>query len=442
MTNKKVLLVLLTAIVIFNYVDRLALGVLLQDIKIDLSLSDTQLGFLTGISFALFYAIMGIPIARWADRGNRVTIITLTTAIWSICVGLCGAAANFMQLMLVRVGVAVGEAGCHPPALSLISDYFSRAERPRIVSRYLLGWPLALVIGNFAAGWLNELYGWRATFVILGLPGLMLAALAALFIKEPRRMPGRNRLEATPRSRERPFGEVVAALWRNTPYRHMLFCQSVTSFFTYGIMQWQPAFFVRSYDLQTGELGAWLALVYGAGGLLGTYVGGELAFKRAANNERLQLRAVAVLMAMSTVLLGGAYLAPSHYIAFALLTMNSITGAATNGPIMATSQTFAPPEMRAISVALVLFFSNLIGMGFGPLGVGVLSDAFRPWLGDESLRYALVLFCPGYLWAAWHAWKASITAREVAAAVAAEDVPESEPGVSAEGEPNMNTARS
>src|SRR4029077_107700 len=138
----------------------------------------TQLGLLSGIAFALFYSVMGIPIARWADRGNRITIITLTTALWSAAVALCGMAGNFSQLLLIRVGVGVGEAGCVPPAHSLISDYFTRAERPRAASRYMLGVPFGLGFGYFAAGWLNELYGWRLTFLILSFPGLLLAVLA------------------------------------------------------------------------------------------------------------------------------------------------------------------------------------------------------------------------------------------------------------------------
>src|SRR5688500_3715382 len=174
---KQYLLAVLLVVLASNYVDRLALGLLLQDIKVDLSLSDTQLGLLSGIAFALFYSVMGIPIARWADCGNRVTIITLTTALWSAAVALCGLAGSFGQLMLIRIGVAVGEAGCIPPAHSLIADYFTRAERPRAVSIYMLGASFAVVIGYFGAGWLNEFYGWRVTFMLLGLPGLVLAAL-------------------------------------------------------------------------------------------------------------------------------------------------------------------------------------------------------------------------------------------------------------------------
>jgi MFS family permease len=406
-TPKNYLLTLLTVIMVFNYVDRLAMGLLLQDIKIDLQLSDTQLGFLTGIAFALFYAGMGIPIARWADRGNRVTIISLTVALWSAAVALCAAAGNFVQMLLMRIGVAVGEAGCHPPAFSLIADYFTRAERPRAVARYMLGWPLALLLGNFAAGWINQIYGWRATFVIVGLPGLLLAALARFTLQEPRLLKG-ARTEPSPAPVAQPSLKVVLrTFWLNKAFRHLLFAFSLSYFFGNGILQWQPAFFVRSHGLQTGELGTWFAVIYGVGGLLGTWVGGELAARYAANNERLQLSALAVLYAVLAVLGAGVYLAPDRYGAFAVLSLSAIGAAAVNGPLFAATQTLVPPHMRAMSIAVVLFFSNLIGLGLGPLAVGALSDALRPLWGDESLRYALLALCPGYFWCTWHLWRAS-----------------------------------
>lgn len=394
-------LTLLTAIMVFNYVDRLAMGLMLQDIKLELSLSDTQLGLLTGIAFAVFYSAMGIPIARWADRGNRVTIISLTVALWSAVVALCGLAKSFTQLLLLRIGVAIGEAGCHPPAFSLLADYFSREERPRAVARYMLGWPLALLIGFFAAGWLNESYGWRHTFLILGLPGIGLALLAALTIKEPRRREIAS-LSDAPRLRE-----VLGTLWASPAYRHLLICFSLSYFFGNGILQWQPAFFVRSFGLDTGEIGTWFAVIYGVGGLLGTYAGGEVAARFAANDERLQLAVLALLYGVFVVLTAGVYLAPSLGMALCVLAVSSIGHATVNGPMFAATQTLVPPRMRAMSIAIILFSSNLIGLGLGPLAVGALSDALRPSLGDESLRYALLAMSPGYLWCAWHLWRAS-----------------------------------
>jgi predicted MFS family arabinose efflux permease len=406
-TYKRYLVYLLMVVLAFNQLDRFALGIVLQDIKIDLHLTDTELGLLTGIAFAFFYAVMGIPIARWADRGNRVTIISLTAALWSVAVALCGVASSFLALMWLRIAVAVGEAGCMPPAHSLIADEFPREERPRAVARYMLGAPLALTLGYFAAGWLNELYGWRPTFVILGLPGLALAALVRFTLREPRRTSGlspRGAHQTTPR-----LGEVVATLSSNAAFRHLLICFSVWFFFAYGIVQWLPAFFIRSHGLKTGELGTWFGLIWGLAGGLGLYFGGELAVRRAAGDERRQLKGCAIAFSLFAFLTAAAFLASNYLWAFAALTLASFGGNMAQGPIFATTQTLVPPRMRAMSIAIVYLFANLFGMGLGPLAAGVLSDALRPWLGEESLRYALVLLCPGYFWAAWHLWRAGRT---------------------------------
>lgn len=417
--NKSYLLTVLLIILAFNYLDRFALGVVLQDIKVDLELTDTQLGLLTGIAFALFYSVMGVPIARWADRSNRVAIISLTTALWSVAVALCGTVGSFLQLLLVRVGVAVGEAGCIPPAHSLIADHFSRAERPRALAIYMLGAPLSMVTGYFLAGWLNEFYGWRKMFLILGLPGLVLALVAALTLTEPRQRrsthstssgaAAANSLPRPENTAVAPAGLIVACLvlLKNGTFRHLLLCFSVLQFFASGIAQWQPSFFIRSYGLSTGELGTWMALAYGVCGMLGTYMGGELASRLAASNERLQLRAMAFACCSFGFVLAFVYLSPSHYIAFGLIGLAAVGGGAINGPLFATIQTVVPEQMRAVSIAVIYLFANLIGMGLGPLAAGALSDALRPWMGDESLRYSLLALCPGYAWAAWHLWQGS-----------------------------------
>ena len=396
------LLTVLLVILVFNYLDRMALGIVLPAIKADLDLTDTQLGFLSGIAFALFYSIMGVPIARWADRGNRVTIISLTAALWSMAVALCGAATSFVQLLLIRVGVAIGEAGCVPPAFSLIADYFNRAERPRAAAIYGLGGPLSTLVGFFLAGWLNELYGWRMTFVLLGAPGLVLSALAWFTLREPRRTQPTARFIAQP-----SLKAVFAMLWANTTFRHLLLCLAVIFFFLYGVLTWQPTFFVRSYGLTSGELGTWMAVIYGTGGLLGSYLGGALASRHAAGNERMQLLALAMTIGAAGVLSTFVYLSSNQYVAFALAGLAFLGLTTINGPLFATIQTLVPERMRAASFALVYLFANLIGMGLGPLAAGALSDALRPWAADESLRYALLILGPGYLLSAWHAWRAS-----------------------------------
>jgi MFS family permease len=408
---KNYLLNLLMLILAFNYVDRLALGMVMQSVKADLNLSDTQLGILSGIAFALFYSIMGIPIARWADRGNRVTLISVTVALWSAAVAAYGAATSFFQLMLIRIGVAVGQAGCIPTAHSLIADHFPRDERPRALSRFMLGQPLGMSIGYVGAGWLNQLYGWHAMFFVLGVPGFVLAALVRFTLREPRHTSVMRSAatDPTPVRDEPSFREVVAILWANSTFRQLAFCFATWFFFVYGILQWQPAFFIRSHGIGTAELGIWMALASGGGGSLGAFLGGELAARYAAGNEQRQLGWSAGGFAVLAILNAYAYLAPNRLLAFTSLALCSVVGSMTLGPVFATIQTLVPERIRAMSVALLYLLGNLIGMGLGPLASGALSDALRPWLADESLRWALVVMSPGYLWPAWHLWRASRT---------------------------------
>lgn len=408
--NRNYLLGVLLVVLVFNKIDGVALGLLMQEIKVDLQLSDTALGFLSGIAFALFYSVMGIPIARWADRGDRVAVISATTALWSVGVALCALAGNFLQLLLIRIGVAVGEAGCIPTAHSLIADHFSRAERPRAIARYMLGWPISYGIGYFLAGWLNELYGWRATFVLIGLPGLALAALVRLTLNDPRKKwdtapPSRSSIGTSVSAPS--LKQVCRTLWASIAFRHLLFGFSVSNLFGYGLWQWKPAFFIRTYGLGTGEVGVWLGIIYGVSGVLGMYWGGELASRHAAHDERLQLRAIAAAFPFFGIVSAGMCLAPNHYLAFGLLAIATTGMYGTQGPLFATIQTLVPPPMRAMATALIYLFANLIGMGLGPLLAGALSDVFRPLAAEESLRYALLALCPGYLWAAWHVWRAS-----------------------------------
>jgi len=405
---RRYLLGVLLLILALNTVDRLALGLLLQDVKIDLHATDTQLGLLSGIAFALFYSVMGVPIAQWADRGNRIAVIAVTTVLWSVSLALSAMAVTFMQLLLIRVGVAVGEAGCVPPAHSLIAHYFDRAERPRAVAIYMLGGTLGIVTGYFAAGWLSQFYGWRMAFMVIGLPGLALALLAWFTLEEPRR----KAPVSAPPADQATLRNTAATLWANRTFRHLLFSFSLIAFFGNGVLQWQPAFFIRSYGLSTGELGTWLAVLYGLGGMVGVYIGGALASRLAAGNERLQLTTATYAYCAFAILAASVYLVRSLHVTFVLTGLSQMGAAMITAPLFATIQTLVPERMRAISIAFLYLCANLVGMGLGPLAAGTLSDALRPLLGEESLRYALLALCPGYLWAAWHLWCASRTVME------------------------------
>jgi MFS family permease len=401
---RRYLLAILLVLLATNYMDGLALGLVLQDIKGDLALSDTQLGLLSGIAFALFYSIMGIPIARWADRGDRITIIALTATLWSLMVAACASARSFGQLMLLRVGVGIGEAGCVPPAHSLIADHFERGDRPRAVAIYLSGNALSMLLGYFVAGWLNELYGWRTMFMVLGAIGVAPAILARLTLKDPRRA---HRVQDAGANDDPSLKLVLKTLLANRTFRHLLYSFSVVYFFSYGIAQWQPAFFIRSYGLKTGELGTWLALIYGTAGLVGTVAGGAWASRYAPGDERRQLKAMAVSYCIYGALSTLVYVSPSRHWAFSFVALGAMVGALTTGPLFATIQTLVPPRMRALSIAIVYFFANLIGLGLGPVAAGALSDLLTPHLGQDALRYALLTLCPGFLWVAWHLWRAS-----------------------------------
>lgn len=417
--HKHYVLGVLTVVLTFNGLDRVALGVVLQAIKGDFDLSDTQLGLLGGIGFALFYSIMGLPIARWADRGNRVTIIASACALWSGAVALSALAGSFAQLLLIRMAVAVGEAGCVPPSFSLIASYFNRVERPRAISIYGLGATLALVIGSFFGGWLNDHYGWRITFIVLGLPGLFLALLVRLTVREPRR----ESVEAAtpaglPPAVDQPsIAAVCRTVWTQVTFRRLLLCVVGMLFFNLGIAHWLAAFFIRSHGLMAEQVGTWLAIVIGVGGLLGAYTGGELASRYAARNESLQLRVMTTVVSCAGVAAILAFLAPDAYMAFALFGLHFFCLSSVTGVLFATMQTLVPERMRAMAFAITYLVGNLVGLGFGPLATGALSDLYQVWVHEESLRYALLTLSPGYFIVAWYAWRGSTSvAGDLAAA--------------------------
>lgn len=400
--RKSYLLWILTSILTFNYIDRIALGVVLDGIKQTFSVSDTELGFLSGLAFATFYSLMGVPIARWADRGDRIKIIAITTLLWSIGVAACGLAQTFLQLLLIRVAVGVGEAGCVPPSYSIIADTFARSERPRAVAIYGLGGGLACVVGYFLSGQFSETFGWRETFLLLSLPGPFLAAIAWLTLKD-----SRHALPTADNSVS--MLEVAKILWANKTFRHLLICFSLSQMFSYGLMQWQAVYLIRHFNLSSGEVGVGLALAYGVAIICGTYLGGELAARFAPNDESRQLKWVALTLSAGGLFSVLIYCASSALGALLWMALATTLVSVLNGPLFSTIQSLVPDRIRAVSFSILYLVSNFVGLGMGPLLAGVLSDAFEPWAGSESLRFASMGLAPGFLWAAWHAWCARAT---------------------------------
>lgn len=400
-------LLLLFLVFTSSHVDRQILAILLEPIKHELSLSDTQLGFLSGIAFAIFYATLGIPMAMWADRSNRRNIITLALATWSGMTVLCGMAANFWQLALARIGVGVGEAGSSPPSHSIIADMYPPSERATAMGIFSLGINCGLLIGFLVGGWINQWYGWRAAFWVVGAPGLVLAVLVRTSLQEPPRGYAEGLRTA---SHEAPsLKDVVMYMWSTPALRHIVAGATLASFVGYGVVLWLPSFLIRSHGLQSGTVGVLLALGFGVFGAVGTFLGGRLADRLGKQDIRWSVWVVgiAILLALPFVLVF--YLVTETSTALLIGVIPALLGGAYLGPSFALNQGLVPVRMRSVASAIVLFIVNIIGLGLGPQSVGILSDLLRASYEGESLRYALLILACVNLWTAFHYFRAGRT---------------------------------
>jgi len=382
---------LLLATYTFNFIDRTIIAVIGQAIKVDLKLTDTQLGLLGGLYFALLYTTLGIPIARWAERGNRVTIITLALVVWSGFTALCGAATNFAMLAALRFGVGIGEAGCSPPSHSLISDYFEPKKRASALSIYSFGIPLGTMIGAVAGGWLAQNMGWRWAFVIVGLPGLILAGLFKWLVKEPPR--GHSDLLEHPIEPEdvtapaipapRPFSianefkelfGVARVLFGKWPVLHMVLGVTIASFGSYGSGAFVPAYFVRQFGLDYTTVGLITGLVGGFSAGIGTLVGGFVADRAARRSAIWYPLVPAIGLLIATPIYIAAYLQYDWKIAAMILLIPGIFHYTYLGPTFGVVQNSVPVTQRATATALLFFFLNLLALGGGPVFTGWISD--------------------------------------------------------------------
>ena len=407
---------------VVNFVDRQILAVLLEPIRKDLFFNDFQLGLLGGLAFAVFYATLGIPIAMLADHKSRVKILAAAMAVWSIMTALCGMASNFYWLLLARIGVGVGEAGASPPSHSLISDYFPVSTRATALSIYSLGIPIGSWIGTTVGGWGADNLGWRMTFFLVGIPGLLVAALVLLTLREPPR--GMSDLEEQPKADPTPepepaeetqieaadahsdapnWKEVFAYLWAKRSFRHLSIAAGLHAFVSYGATNWNPSFLNRIHDMSYTETGYWLGLVYFIGAI-GTFLGGFLGDQisdRTGEKRWYFWIPAASLIAMVPLQLW-AYLDSDAMTAIAVLFPISILSGMYLGPSFAMTQGLVTLRMRAVAAAILLFVLNLIGMGLGPTLVGVLSDVLMPATGEDSIRYALCASVALNAWSAVH----------------------------------------
>jgi len=404
------MLAVLTVVYIFNFIDRQILVILQEDIKAELLLSDTQLGLLSGLSFAIFYVTFGIPIARWADKGTRRNIVALAVGTWSLMTALCGLVGNYAQLLAARIGVGVGEAGGSPPAHSMISDLFPPEERATALSIYSMGINFGILFGFVIGGWVNDFFGWRMVFFVIGAPGIVMALIVRFTLREPPRGHAEKVAQVADAP---PFKEVIDLLWSRPSFRHMSLAAVLHAFVGYGVGQWIASFFIRTYELTgTGEIATWLGLISGTAGAAGTFCGGYFADKLGKRDKRwyiwVPLLATVGAIPFSLVV----YLLNNYGVALSIYLIPVFLGAMFLGPTLAMTHGIVSLRMRALASAILFFVLNLIGLGLGPLFTGMISDLLEPSLGSESLRYALVIVVLLYFWCAFHYYMAGKTIRE------------------------------
>ncbi len=366
---------------VFNFIDRQIPSILLDPIKRDLGLSDTQMGVLTGTAFALFYATLGLPIARLADVWVRRNIIAIGLTLWSLMTALSGLVTSFGQMLAARIGVGVGEAALSPPAHSMLADYFPVERRATALSIYAIGIHVGVLFGVFAGGYLEESLGWRMTFVVVGLPGIAIAILLQLTVREPPRA-GPQELPS--------LAGVFRYLWSLRSFRHVALAAGLTAFGGYSFTSWAPAFLGRVHDVTGSELANKYGVVLGLAGVIGSVIAGLLADRLGRRDPRWWLRVASLATLGPVPFLIVFFLHPAKNVALAFLLPGLILGAMYQGPVFATVQTLARPRMRSVASGLLLFIANLIGLACGPPAVGLLNDHVFAAHGDAAVRYSLI----------------------------------------------------
>jgi len=393
-------LVVLVIVYTFNFIDRQIVGILAVPIKAELHLSDSQLGLMGGLAFALFYTFLGIPVARLADRVNRTTIMTAALALWSLMTAVCGLTRSFAQLFLARVGVGVGEAGGVTPAYSLICDYFPPGERARALSAYSFGIPIGSAVGIVLGGFITSIMSWRMAFFIVGLAGLLITPLLRFTIREPQRGALDSATPLAPPLPQTTLPQVMALLARKPSFWGLSLGAACASMMGYGLFFWAPSFLVRSFHLSLLHA----SLCYGSlvliGGLFGIWFSGVLADRYGGARRGMYAFIPAMAFAATVPFYLAGVLSTTLWISLVVLLVPTALGLAWLGPVLAAVQHLVPGNMRATASALFLFINNLIGIGLGTTLIGIVSDAMRLRFGAESLRYAILTGTGFYLIAA------------------------------------------
>lgn len=405
-------LAVLTLVYVFNFVDRQVIVILSEYIIEDLDLNLTQYGMLSGIAFAAIYCLFGIPIARIADKGNRRNVIAVSLTVWSLFTAACGSVQNFWQLFAARFGVGIGEAGGSPPAHSMVSDIFPANERATALSIYSLGVYGGILVGYIGGAYLVQWFDWRIAFIVVGLPGILLAVLLRLTVKEPPRGFAEVKERTT---EETSFQDVLKLLWSRKAFRHLSFACALHAFVTYGVGNFMVIFLSRVHEMPTIEIGKLYGLVAGIGGLVGTFVGGWLSDKLA--NKTDDANWYIWIPMISTI-------AAIPFAINTFLFMNTGTAATVSwlipvffggfylAPCIAMTHGMVGLRMRALSSAVLYFVLNLIGLGLGPILTGYAADLMTPEYGTDAIRYAMTLTILVNIWCAFHYYMTTRTLKQ------------------------------
>jgi MFS family permease len=404
-------LTLLSLTYVLNFIDRQILAMLIEPIKKEFGVSDTAMGFLSGFAFVFFYTIAGIPIARWADRGSRKFIITGALIIWSGMTAACGLARNFAELALARVLVGVGEAGGSPPAHSLIADYFPPQQRATALSLYAWGVYVGAALAFLAGGYLIQHYDWRTAFYVVGIPGVVLAALVGLTVREPARGWSENR-QRSAEPEAVSLGETLRCLASRRAFIFVALGSAVQSLSGYGVLTWGPAFLGRVHGMPWSDIGFDLGWIVGLAGCFGAFLGGRLADRFGARDARWYMRLPAFQSLLGVPFVIGFALLPDKQLALLSFIPFYALGAMYVGPMFSVVQGLAPLRMRTTASAILLFIVNMVGLGLGPLTIGLLNDYVFAGYGTEAIRYSMLVV--GILggMASLLFWQASKTLRE------------------------------
>jgi MFS family permease len=400
-------LIVMCLVYAINIAARYVVTTVFEPIRLELALSDAGAAFLTGVPLALFYVVCGIPIAWLADRSNRRNIVAVSLVLWSGFTVLCGLSVSYLQFLLSRIGVGVGEAGGTPSSTSIVSDCFPAERRPMALSVFALGAPIGAWLGADLAGAVAQVHGWRAAFFALGVPGVVLGLLVFLTIREPRR----GQLDAIAAERRASFSESLAFLWRQRAAFHVIMGSGVCSLWGWGLVWWTPTFLLRTYGLNVAQAGALTGHIHLVGGLLATASAAWFMSRPNMLDARRVLWMLGLVIGCATVPSLIAYWTHSLWVARLMFWAYIPAIYFFIGPCMALVLNLAPPHMRSTFTAWSVLVGNVFNLIVAPQFVGILSDWFGGAHGSDaaSLRLALLVLAPTGFWAASHFFAAART---------------------------------